>query len=153
MLPISPRKIWRSTCGQVEKQPVSEPTMKCCQTLLPGRTKFHQRRVTTPSISASIYALHAPTFQMMRRIVISCTKTTAKGFVASSMELDARHWMCLPFAINCMLLSSIDACTTNRFLSPYSLANLSKSGTSLVSTCLRRIFDLVDISFAKICAV
>ncbi len=94
-------------------------------------TKVHQRMVTTPSIIALIYALHAPTFQMMLPIEISCTMTTAKGFVASSMELDARHWMCLPFAINCMLLSSIDACTTNRFLSPYSLAKPSKSGTSL----------------------
>jgi hypothetical protein len=45
---------------------------------------FHQRRVTTPSIIALIYALHAPTFQMMHPIKISCTKMTAKGFVASS---------------------------------------------------------------------
>jgi hypothetical protein len=51
-----------------------------------------ENHVTPPSIIALIYALHAPTFQMMRQIVMSCTKTTAKGFVASSMELVPAIW-------------------------------------------------------------
>jgi hypothetical protein len=56
------------------------------QTLLPRRTMLHQRRATTPSIIVLIYALYAPTFQIIHQIVIRCTMTTAKGFVASSME-------------------------------------------------------------------